>query len=241
MKHKFLSLITLLLMALSSYANHISGGEMSYTLVSQSGNNFTYTITLKLFRDGLGGGPPLAGSEAIAIYARGTNALVWSNNFVPRVSFNTIQLTTPGPCIINPPQVIYDVAIYQDNVTLPGTANGYIVTYQRCCRVSGIVNVTNSATTGVTYYAEIPGNLFEATGPANNSAKFLGIDTVVICAGYPFEYITSEQLMQMAIYCLIDFAMPIPAQLPVPLTRCHPVRRLTHPFLIPLRTVEAHL
>ena len=188
MKHKFLSLITLLLMALSSYANHISGGEMSYTLVSQSGNNFTYTITLKLFRDGLGGGPPLAGSEAIAIYARGTNALVWSNNFVPRVSFNTIQLTTPGPCIINPPQVIYDVAIYQDNVTLPGTANGYIVTYQRCCRVSGIVNVTNSATTGVTYYAEIPGNLFEATGPANNSAKFLGIDTVVICAGYPFEY-----------------------------------------------------
>jgi gliding motility-associated-like protein len=188
MKNKFLSLIGFLLMALSSYANHISGGEMSYTLVSQSGNNYTYTITLKLFRDGLGGGPPLAGSEAIAIYAKGTNTLVWSNNNVPRVSFNTIQLTTPGPCIINPPQVIYDVAIYQDNVTLPGTANGYIITYQRCCRVSGIVNVLNSATTGVTYYAEIPGNLFVGTAPANNSAKFLGIDTVVICAGYPFEY-----------------------------------------------------
>jgi gliding motility-associated-like protein len=188
MKRQLFSLLIVLLLALSSYANHISGGEMSYTLVSQSGNNYTYAITLKLFRDGLGGGPALAASEAIAIYARGTNTLVWSNNAVPRISFNTIQLTTPGPCIINPPLVIYDVAIYQANVTLPGTANGYVITYQRCCRVSGIVNVTNSVSQGVTYSAEIPGDLLVATAPANNSARFLGIDTVVICAGYDFTY-----------------------------------------------------
>ncbi len=188
MKTKLLSLIVFLIAAISSYANHISGGEMSYSFVSQAGNNYTYTITLKLFRDALGGGPALAGSEGIAIYAKGTNTLVWSNNAVPRITFNTIQLTTPGPCIINPPQVIYDVAVYQDNVTLPGSINGYIIVYQRCCRVSGIVNVVNSATTGVTYYAEIPGNMVVSSAPANNSAKFLGIDTVVICAGYPFEY-----------------------------------------------------
>ena len=188
MKTKFLSLIVCLIAAISSYANHISGGEMSYSLVSQAGNNYTYTITLKLFRDALGGGPALAGSEGIAVYAKGTNTLIWSNNAVPRVTFNTIQLTTPGPCIINPPQVIYDVAVYQDNVTLPGSINGYIIVYQRCCRVSGIVNVINSANTGVTYYAEIPGNMVVSSAPANNSARFLGIDTVVICAGYPFEY-----------------------------------------------------
>jgi gliding motility-associated-like protein len=188
MKTKLLSLIIFTVVALSSYANHISGGEMSYTLVSQAGNNYTYTISLKLFRDGLGGGPALAFTEAIAIYAKGTNALIWRNDAVPRVSFTTIQLTTPGPCIINPPQVIYDVGIYQTNVTLPGTLNGYIVTYQRCCRVNGIVNVSNSALQGVTYVAEIPGNFPEPTGPANNSARFLGVDTVVICAGYPFTY-----------------------------------------------------
>jgi hypothetical protein len=45
-----------------------------------------------------------------------------------------------------------------------------------------------SSNFGVTYAGEIPGNSIEPTGPANNSAKFLGIDTVIICAGYPFTY-----------------------------------------------------
>ena len=188
MKRQLLSLIIALTLALTSYANHISGGEMSYVFVSQSGSNYTYTISLKLFRDGLGGGPALSGSEAIAIYAKGTNTIVWRNDAVPRVSFNTIQLTSPGPCIINPPLVIYDVAVYQTDVTLPASTDGYIITYQRCCRVNGIVNILGSASQGVTYVAEIPGNSLVASGPANNSARFLGIDTVIICAGYPFTY-----------------------------------------------------
>ena len=188
MKRQFLSLIVILLLAFCSNANHISGGEMSYTLVKQIGNIYTYKISLKLFRDGLGGGPQLAFSEAIAIYAKGTNTLIRTISAVPRVSFTTMQLTNPGPCIINPPQVIYDVAVYEETVDLPGTLNGYIITYQRCCRVGGIVNVSNSASQGVTYTAEIPGSFPESTAPANNSALFLGIDTVVICAGYPFTY-----------------------------------------------------
>ena len=188
MKRQFLSLIVVLLLALSSYANHISGGEMSYSFVRQVGNNYTYTIRLKLFRDGLGGGPQLATSEAIAIYVKGSSIPVRTLPAVPRVSFNTMQLKNPGPCIVNPPQVIYDVAVYEDTVTLAGHADGYIITYQRCCRVGGIINVSNSAAQGVTYAAEIPGNLIDPTAPENSSARFLGIDTVVICAGYPFTY-----------------------------------------------------
>lgn len=160
---------------------------MFYTLVNQAGNNYTYHVTLKLFRDGVGGGPPLAGAEVIAIYEKGTNALVWSQT-VPQTSFNTLVLSSPGPCVVNPPQVIYDVALYETDVTLPANANGYLITYARCCRVAGISNVSGSQTTGVTYSAEIPGNLLEPTGPANNSAHFLGIDTVVMCAGYPILY-----------------------------------------------------
>ena len=160
---------------------------MYYTLVSQVGNNYTYHVTLKLFRDGAGGGPPLSPSEIIAIYEKGTNTLVW-NNSVPQSSFTTLILTSPGPCVVNPPQVIYDVALYEVNVTLPGSLNGYTITYARCCRVAGISNVSGSQTAGVTYTAEIPGNFTVPSGPANNSAHFLGIDTVVICAGYLFNY-----------------------------------------------------
>src|SRR5688572_28336833 len=184
MKRLFLYIILCLSTVTSSLANHISGGEMYYTLVNQTGSNFTYHVTLKLFRDGAGGGPPLAGAEVIAIYDRVTNALVWSQT-VRQSSFNTLVLTSPGPCVVNPPQVIYDVALYETDLTLPASVNGYIITYARCCRVAGISNVSGSQTTGVTYSAEILGTFSEPTGPANNSAHFLGIDTVVMCAGYP--------------------------------------------------------
>jgi len=90
--------------------------------------------------------------------------------------------------LINPPQVSYDIALYQITKTLPATANGYIITCQRCCRVGGINNIIGSGSTSATYTAEIPGNSMFANSPANNSARFLGIDTVIICAGYPFTY-----------------------------------------------------
>ena len=61
---------------LSTHASHISGGEIYYSLVSQSGNDYTYAITLKLLRDATGGGPSLEQTQSIAIYEKRTNTLV---------------------------------------------------------------------------------------------------------------------------------------------------------------------
>lgn len=186
MKKKFLSLIVVFLLTISSYANHIVGGEMYYSLVSQVGNNYTYRVTVKLFRD-LASGTGLDNPINVAVYAKGTNALVMTMQ-VTQSSLMTLT-AIPGPCIINPPQVSYQVGLYTFDLTLPGSANGYVITWARCCRVINITNITPpSANFGATYTAEIPGNFSEPTGPANNSAKFLGIDTVIICAGYPFTY-----------------------------------------------------
>ena len=171
----------------STNASHISGGEVYYSLVNQSGNNYTYTITLKLLRDATPGGPQLEPTQIIAIYEKGTNTLIRFDTVV-KTYFETITLTRPGSCLINPPQVKYDIALYEITITLPGTANGYIITSQRCCRVSSIANIISSSSTSATYTAEIPGNNMLANGPANNSAHFLGIDTVIICGGYPFTY-----------------------------------------------------
>jgi len=171
----------------STHASHISGGEVYYTLVSQSGNNYTYAITLKLLRDATPGGPQLEASQEIAIYEKGTNTLIRFDTVV-KSYFGTITLTSPGSCLINPPQVKYDIALYEIIVTLAGTANGYIITSQRCCRVTGINNIMGSGSGSATYTAEIPGNSIFANNPANNSAHFLGIDTVIICGGYPFTY-----------------------------------------------------
>jgi gliding motility-associated-like protein len=186
-KRYVISFFLVFFFILSAHASHISGGEVYYSLISQSGNNYTYAITLKLLRDATPGGPQLEPAQTIAIYEKGTNTLVWYDTIV-KTYFETITLTRPGSCLINPPQVKYDIALYEVTVTLPGTANGYIITSQRCCRVSGIANIISSSSTSATYMAEIPGNGIVATGSANNSAHFLGIDTVIICGGYPFTY-----------------------------------------------------
>ena len=73
-------------------------------------------------------------------------------------------------------------------ISLPPTADGYTVTYQRCCRINGISNLSNSGSFGATYTADIPGTSSLPDAPENNSAKFIGTDTVIVCGGYPFTY-----------------------------------------------------
>ena len=156
-KRYVISFFLVFFFILSTHASHISGGEIYYTLVNQSGNDYTYAITLKLLRDATGGGPNLEPAQVIAIYEKGTNTLVWSGP-VDFTYWGTINLTNPSSCLINPPQVKYDIALYQMTITLPGTANGYTITCQRCCRVSGINNIISSGSTSATYTAEIAGN-----------------------------------------------------------------------------------
>ncbi len=186
MKHRFAVFFVLFLLTIRSFASHITGGEMYYTLVSQAGNNYTYAITLKLFRDP-GSSAGLDANAAIAIFEKGTGLMVW-NGLVPLANQTTITLSSPGPCIVNPPVVSYNIGYYNFNVTLPGSQNGYIVAYQRCCRVTTLTNVSGSGNIGATYTAEIPGFEPISSAPANNSARFLGVDTVIICEGYPFKY-----------------------------------------------------
>ncbi len=169
-------------------ANHITGGEMYYTLTGQNGNQYTYHVTLKLYRDCFSTGAQLDLNAAIGIFNRSTNSLVWSNNAIPRSQIVQLQIGAPNPCITNPPQVCYQVGYYEFDVTLPASASGYVISYQRCCRIVGINNLINSSNVGATYTAVIPGNSGVATGPANNSAKFVGQDTVIICASKEFSY-----------------------------------------------------
>lgn len=169
-------------------ANHITGGEMYYTLTSQNGNQYTYHVTLKLYRDCFSTGAQLDPSAAIGIFDRVNHSLVWSNTSVPMSQTVQLQIGAPNPCITNPPQVCYQVGYYEFDVTLPGNANGYLISYQRCCRIVGINNLINSSSVGATYTAEIPGTSGTATGPANNSARFAAQDTVIICASKDFSY-----------------------------------------------------
>lgn len=170
-----------------SQAEHITGGEMYYRLVSSTGTDFTYEVTLKLYRDCDSRGAQLDGSAAIGVFDMGTRVML-RNLSVPLSRTETLNLASPGPCIVNAPRVCYNVGYYITTVTLPASVAGYTLAYQRCCRINGINNLVNSGGAGATYTAVIPGTNRRPDGPDNHSAQFKGVDTVIVCGGYPFTY-----------------------------------------------------
>jgi gliding motility-associated-like protein len=184
---KLLLFLTGFFSCLLCFAAHITGGEMFYTLVSESGGNYTYQVTLKLYRDCFSSGAQLDPSAPIAIFNNANNASVWSQT-VPQSAFVRQNLSAPNPCIDNPPAVCYEVGFYTFTVTLPASPSGYTIAYQRCCRINGINNLINSSAAGSTYTATIPGTNSLSTAPTNNSARFIGIDTVITCGNNPFCY-----------------------------------------------------
>jgi gliding motility-associated-like protein len=185
---RFIVILTSLLFCKTLLAEHITGGEMFYTYVGNANGQHQYHITLKLYRDCFSAGAQLDANAGIAIFNKSTNAIVWQGQVPMEGGPQQLQLNYPGPCITNPPQVCYQVGYYEFEVSLPASINGYTVTYQRCCRINGITNLVGSGNQGATYTADIPGTSLLASGPVNNSARFTGVDTVIVCGGYPFTY-----------------------------------------------------
>jgi PKD repeat protein len=186
---RFLALISLcLLLSAPAFSNHITGGEIFYKLITDNGDGtYTYAVTLKLFRNCGNVGAQLDPNAAIGVFDR-FNGTTITTLSVALGKVEELQITDPGPCITNPPSVCYQVGYYEFSLTLPASTNGYIITYQRCCRIAGINNVNGSSSVGATYTAEVPGTSPMASAPANNSAKFTGRDTVIVCANNAFLY-----------------------------------------------------
>ena len=74
---------------------------------------------------------------------------------VPLADTSHLHLGAPDPCIDVPPEIWYEVGRYTVNVSLPANSAGYIIAYQRCCRIAGINNLIGSSSVGATYTAEI--------------------------------------------------------------------------------------
>ncbi|MEP7373122.1 MAG: PKD domain-containing protein [Chitinophagaceae bacterium] len=185
---RFLLIVITFLLSKTLLAEHITGGEMYYTFIGVTNNGqYRYHVTLKLFRNCGQVGAPLDEAAAIAAFDKGTRFMVWNDN-ITLTRKEELLLGSPGPCITNAPLVCYQVGYYEFDISLPASASGYTITYQRCCRINGISNLSNSGSFGATYTADIPGTSSLANAPENNSAKFVGKDTVIVCGGYPFTY-----------------------------------------------------
>jgi gliding motility-associated-like protein len=179
----------LLVSVLPALAKHIAGGEMTYTYLGtgSSATKGLYRITLKLYRDCDSDGAQLDAAARITIYPAGSTVFEF-NQDVRLDRIETVRKSKPDACINNPPEICYQIAYYNATVELAFLPKGYVVSYQRCCRVDDIFNITQSEDVGVTYTTSIPGTADVATGPANSTPVFNTSDTVIICSNNYFTY-----------------------------------------------------
>lgn len=185
---RLILLAVILWAALPANASHIVGGEMSYECL---GNN-QYRITLKVYRDcqstnNQGQTTPFDQLAAITVHRAigGGQYSMEQNLQVPIQTQTNIAVDLSNPCLIPPTNVCVDQAVYEATVTLPFNAQGYVISYQRCCRNNTIANIGNPGGTGATYTIFLS-DLAQTS--CNNSPVFTKFPPIVICKGQPVDF-----------------------------------------------------
>ncbi|MCU7549496.1 gliding motility-associated C-terminal domain-containing protein [Chitinophagaceae bacterium LB-8] len=187
MKRSIVCLLVSLGIWLAAKADHITGGEMYYTFLGASGGVYQYRITAKLFKD-CHRNRQFPDPAIISVFDKATNSRI-KDLAVPLANSGRLELSNTNKCITNPPDVCYDLAYYNFDLSLPGSPDGYLIALQIVFRINGISNLSSGyGNVGATFTAEIPSTTTMATAPQNNSARFNSDDMVVVCADNSFNY-----------------------------------------------------
>lgn len=190
---KGLLIILVLFLKTAAFAGHIAGGEMYYTYLGPGTlpNTDKYQVTLRLFREcnPIGSAAPLPTSVTIGIFRNSAPSVFLSSLNVAKSSTSTINLIKYSNCILTRPEVCYQIGYYTFQTELAKDPDGYVCSYQTCCRSNSQVNVTqidfgspNGPGEGSTNVCEIPGTKIIGTTETNTSAIFALKDTVLVCA-----------------------------------------------------------
>ncbi len=161
------------------YATHVVGGNLTYECLGGD----QYEITLTFQRDCING---IAFDDVATIKIfDGDNDLQidLANGGLLELSNPTIEniddIVTAN-CRILGEEVCVDQAVYTGVVELPFNADGYILSYRRCCRNTTLINIPDPLDTGSTYWAEITP---DAQTMCNSQAVFNNWPTIYLCAG----------------------------------------------------------
>ncbi len=186
----FLSLF-FTLFVLNGYSKHIKGGEIHYTYLGPSltNPNFDrYELRLRLFISCQSTQGQLEESVVLGIYriSDGFHVDNVTAN-LDRANTKIINLTSPSPCIVHPSPVCYWVREFTVIEELAKDPGGYMVIFQRCCRIDGIRNILPNVNVGASYFCEIQGTNTIGTAGINSNPDFGIKDTVLICQGKRFK------------------------------------------------------
>jgi len=193
------------------FARHIRGGELSYQYLGpgQSANTSSYLLRLKLYIDCNANDPGQNETSAPFTIFRKSDNIQFGNIDVSLASQQIIQYDpASNPCITNPPtDICYKLKYFETTVELPDDPQGYTISYQRCCRIGGIENISGSSDLfGATYECEIPGTNTLPPPGHNSSPVISGNDAVAICAGsgFSFDFSATDPDSDSLVYSLCN-------------------------------------
>lgn len=165
--------ILIFLLPFSLRATHIIGGNLGYQFVSgpNAQNLYTYNVVLTIYHDCnsqfWGSGFP-ENPLAIGVYEGAVNANIVSlfqDLIVQQVENQFIDYNTLVTACQDPIQSCIFRTQYFGQLTVPFSANGYHLIYDRCCRSGTVTNLDNPGGQGDAFYAFIPSQLVQNTSP----------------------------------------------------------------------------
>lgn len=172
-------------------AKHIIGGVMYYEFVSQQGNNVTYRIIMKMYRD-CKPEPNKANFDGLTNEIRALGTIYKGNGNLPlyEIDFGAPVVKKINPdatnkCLVVPQGICVEEGVYTTTITLPISNQSYYIVYQRCCRNNTISNIVRPGDTGATFMVEITPT---AQSLNNSSPQFTLFPPIAICANFPVEF-----------------------------------------------------
>lgn len=197
----------------TSFANHTKGGWIYYKYVGPGTNVNTavYSITLKLYTECTLNSNQFCADINISIFNAGDNSLYQTVNVANNNDLVDIQNCTQQEChecISDIPNICYKIATYTFTKELPASGAGYIISYQRCCRIANIINLLpGSSAVGDTWTVTIPGLAsLDPDAFKNSSALFSQNDTAIICKGnfFTFDFSATDPDRDSLAYSFTD-------------------------------------
>lgn len=170
--------------SICTYATHIVGGELNYYPL----NNNKYRITLKLYIDCYNGQAGAIAQDLyanISVYGKDSNQLLPNLCFAVKRGAPVRVSKTNYNCILLAPNACVDAYYYDTLVSLPYRTQGYILSFQRCCRNITILNLVDPNATGENIWTQISDS---AQIGFNSSPTFKNLPPNFLCTNAPLVF-----------------------------------------------------
>jgi len=178
---KLLKIVIILLLPFQLVASHIVGGEIYYDCLG----NDNYRITIKVYRDCNSDGAQFDVPLLLGVFKKSDKSRVKTET-VNYPGSQVLPVIFSNPCVSAPTDICVQEAIYTKIINLPALSEGYILTYERCCRGPEIINLIAPGDLGLTLTTEIPGTNSGIT--CNNSPRFTNYPPLLLCNNEPLVF-----------------------------------------------------